>query len=246
MGPRLPSLQLLHVSLSLQRVGVTLTPVGRIFYRVHRLQSLLLSLGVDHFDDEVYHVYRQGEAQHREEELYPSMSHFNTLVVDLASLHIAGPQWVPGVEALSESCVVVRFTARSVDQPPAETPGSEAEKILAGGEVTNLQVITDDEHIEANPEEGPQHVGYQIAEPQLEQTEEAEYDEDDVEKVCQYWEPHIAHEVKDLSLRSGDQLDEEDHIENVPWHAVLGHLDLSVSLQCCSGSLNSFSLTEKV
>ena len=231
MGPRLPSFQLLHVSLPLQGVGVTLTPVWRIFYRVHRLQSLLLSLGVDHFDDEVYHVYRQGEAQHREEELYPSMGHFNTLIVDLTSLHIAGSERVSGVETLSESCVVVRFTAGSVDQPPAETPGSEAEKILAGGKVTNLQVITDDEHIEPHPEEGPQHVGYQISEPQLEQTKQAEYDEDDVEKVCQYWEPHVAHEVKDLSLRSGDQLDEEDHIENVPWHAVFGHLDFSVSLQ---------------
>ena len=204
MGPRLPSLQLLHVSLPLQGVGVTLTPVGRIFYRVHRLQPLLLSLGVDHFDDEVYHVYRQGEAQDGEEELYASMGHFNTLVVDLTALHIAGPQRVSGVETLSVSCVVVRLTAGSVDQPPAETPGSEAEKILAGGEVTNLQVIANDEHIEPNPEECPQHVGYQISEPQLEQTEQAEYDEDDVEEVCQDWEPHVAHEVEDLPLSRRD------------------------------------------
>ena len=133
VGSGFPSLQLLHVSLPLECVGVTLTPVSRIFYRVHRLQPLLLSLGVDHFDDEVYHVYRQGEAHHREEELYPGMGHFNTLVVDLTALHIAGPERVSGVEALRESCVVVRFTAGSVDQPPAETPGPEAEEILAGG-----------------------------------------------------------------------------------------------------------------
>ena len=153
------------------------------------------------------------------------MGHLNTLVVDLAALHIAGPERMSGVETLSESCVVVRLTAGRVDQPPAEAPGSEAEKILAGGEMTNLQVITDDEHIEPNPEECPQHVGYQISKPQLEQTKQAEYDKDDVEKICQDWEPHVTHEVEDLSLCSGDQLDEENHIENVPWHTVFGHLD---------------------
>ena len=152
------------------------------------------------------------------------MGHFNILVIDLASLHIAGPQRVSRVETLRESCVVVRLTAGRVDQPPAEAPGPEAEKVLASGEVTNLQVVTNDEHVEPNPEERPQHVGYQISEPQLEQTEQAEYDEDDVEKVCKDWEPHVAHEVEDLSLCSGDQLDEEDHIENVPWHAVFSHL----------------------
>ena len=219
---------------------MTVGPVRRVLYRVHRLQPLLLSLGVDDLDDEVYHVDREREAQHGEEELDAGVSDLHALVVDMTSLDIAGPERMAGVETLCEGGVVVRLAARSVDQPPAEAPGSETEEILLGGEITDREIVTDDEHVEAQPEEGPQDVGDQVTEPQLVETEQSEDDEDNVEEVCQYRPPHVAHEVEYLSLGRGDQLDEENDVENVPGHAVLCHLDF---VSQCNGFSGNISLS---
>ena len=118
--------------------------------------------------------------------------------------------------------VVVCLAAGCVDHPPAEAPGAEAEEVLVSVEVSDGEVVADDEHVEPDPDQAPHRVGHQVVGPVLVQTEDPENDEDDVEEVGEDGEPHVAQEVEYLPLRRGDELEDVDDVEDVPGHAVLG------------------------
>ena len=118
--------------------------------------------------------------------------------------------------------VVVRLAAGCVDHPPAEAPRAEAEEVLVSVEVSDGEVVADDEHVEPDPDQAPHRVGHQVVGPVLVQTEDTEDDEDDVEEVGEDGQPHVAQEVEYLPLRRGDELEDVDDVEHVPGHAVLG------------------------
>ena len=133
--------------------------------------------------------------------------------------------WLISINSMHElfTCgVVVCLAAGCVDHPPAEAPGAEAEEVLVSVEVSDGEVVADDEHVEPDPDQAPHRVGHQVVGAVLVQTEDPEDDEDDVEEVGEDGQPHVAQEVEYLPLRRGDELEDVDDVEDVPGHAVLG------------------------
>ena len=88
-----------------------------------------------------------------------------------------------------------------VDQPPAVGAGAKAENVIGSNEIACFQVEADKEYTPADPDQVPNKIGEHVLASVLVDSKNSQDDHERVDKVGDDWQPHVAHEVEDLTLQ---------------------------------------------
>lgn len=166
--------------------------------------------------DELDHIAGVDEAHQSQQYLQRGVSHFYELEVQQTA-------WYRDV------AVVLRRPGRGrgdgrhlapwpVLHPPRAVHGQVEcqHKVRVPGQISNLQVKTDDEDIPGHPHHQPGRVPSDISGSELDGAKQAEDDHDDVQEVGEDGSPLVSQEVDYLSLQNRDQLHSTDEGESTP------------------------------
>lgn len=162
------------------------------------------------FWDELDHVAGVDKPRQSQEYLQRGMSHLYELEIQQAARYryipvvLGCPGWGRGDGR--------HLAPRPVLHPPGTVHGQveRQDKVRVPGQISNLQVKTDDEHIPSHPYDEPGRIPSHISRSELYGAKKAQDDDDDVEEIGQNGSPLVAEEIDHLPLQHGDQLHSTD------------------------------------